>query len=64
LAHPFFELGRGRFVAAETLAAGDRLSLAGGGSATVDRITSEETLPGESFTTYNPELFTLNSVEG
>ncbi|MBL9152125.1 MAG: hypothetical protein JNK37_06560 [Verrucomicrobiales bacterium] len=53
--HPFFVWSRPSpaFVAAEDLGPGDRLRLAGGGSATVLAVSVEEAPAGKTFTAHN-----------
>ena len=54
--HPFYVVGRGQFVYASELAAGDQLALPEGRTASVLGSTRTHALPGETFTTYNFEV--------
>ncbi|MGL4462889.1 MAG: DNA/RNA non-specific endonuclease [Planctomycetia bacterium] len=51
--HPFYDVGRAAFVAAEELALGDELCLADGRRATVSAVRREEASDGRPFRTYN-----------
>ncbi|MGL4463160.1 MAG: polymorphic toxin-type HINT domain-containing protein [Planctomycetia bacterium] len=51
--HPFYDLGRATFVAAEELALGDELCLADGRRATVSAARREDAPDGKPFRTYN-----------
>jgi Pretoxin HINT domain len=54
--HPFFVVGRGRFVLAKELVVGDEFLLIDGSAAWVTKVAVEDAAAGSHFTTYNFEV--------